>query len=76
MVEMKKKSTENIEIKLMCCECAPEHANLIKGNFMQLAVLLNDDVVEADDAIMTMCNTCTSFDHDLHILHYFASSMK
>lgn len=30
---------------------------------MQLAVLFNDDV-DADDVIMTMCNTCTSFDHD------------
>lgn len=53
---------------------ALEHANLIKGNFMQLAVLFNDDV-DADDVIMTMCNTCTSFDHDSYALRAYVVSV-
>lgn len=51
------------------------HGDLIKGNFMQLAVLFNDDV-DADDVIMTMCNTCISFDHDLCIWIWFLCPKK
>lgn len=65
---------ESIEMKMIARTFVPEHGNLIKGNFMQLAVLFNDDVIDADDMIMTMCNTCTSSDHDPYILSGFASS--